>query len=43
MAAITAFHSTMYLMTAYKMPADVIEALREGQPLADEKLQALHH
>lgn len=32
-----------YLMTAYKMPADIIEALREGQPLADEKLQALRH
>jgi alkylhydroperoxidase family enzyme len=32
-----------YLMTAYKMPTDVIEALREGLPLADEKLQALRH
>lgn len=43
MAAITAFQATIYLITAYKMPTDVIEALREGQPLADEKLQALRH
>lgn len=43
MAAITAFKTTIYLMTAYKIPTDVIEALREGQPLADEKLQALRH
>lgn len=35
----TAGHSM--LMTMAKMPADVISALREGQPLADPKLEAL--
>jgi alkylhydroperoxidase family enzyme len=30
-----------YLMKAMRMPADVIEALREGQPIADPKLEAL--
>ena len=31
-----------WMMKAAKMPDDVIEALREGTPLPDEKLQALH-
>lgn len=31
-----------WMMKAAKMPEDVIEALREGKPLADPKLQALH-
>lgn len=35
----TAGHS--WAMAAAKMPADVIEALREGQPLSDPKLEAL--
>jgi alkylhydroperoxidase family enzyme len=35
----TAGHSM--LMTMYKMPADVIEALREGKPIADSKLETL--
>lgn len=35
----TAGHS--WAMEAAKMPADVIEALREGTPIADPKLQAL--
>lgn len=30
-----------FLMTLKKMPADVIESLREGKPIKDEKLQAL--
>lgn len=30
-----------YIMTAKKMPEDIIEALREGEPLADAKLEAL--
>jgi alkylhydroperoxidase family enzyme len=30
-----------FLMTYKKMPADVIEALREGAPIKDEKLEAL--
>lgn len=30
------------LMKSDKMPEDVIEALRNGTPLPDEKLQALH-
>lgn len=30
-----------FLMTYKKMPADVIEALREGTPIADTKLEAL--
>lgn len=30
-----------YLMEAGKMSADVIEALREGDPIADERLEAL--
>jgi alkylhydroperoxidase family enzyme len=35
----TAGHTMLMQMS--KMPADVIEALREGKPLADPKLQAL--
>jgi alkylhydroperoxidase family enzyme len=35
----TAGHSM--LMKMYKMPDDVIEALRDGKPLADKKLEAL--
>jgi alkylhydroperoxidase family enzyme len=31
-----------WMMKAAKMPDDVIEALREGTPLPDPKLQALH-
>ena len=30
-----------YLMTAAKMPAEIIENLREGTPIADAKLEAL--
>ncbi len=30
------------MMHAGKMPEAVIEALREGTPISDEKLQALH-
>lgn len=30
-----------YIMTAKKMPAEIIEALREGTPLNDAKLEAL--
>ena len=30
-----------FLMTFKKMPADVIESLREGQPIKDTKLEAL--
>lgn len=30
-----------FLMTLKKMPADVIESLREGQPIEDAKLEAL--
>lgn len=30
-----------YLMAAAKMPADIIEALREGTPISDPKLEAL--
>lgn len=36
----TAGHSL--LMRLSKMPEDVIAALRDGQPLADDRLQALH-
>ena len=31
-----------WMMKAAKMPEDVIEALRDGRPLPDAKLQALH-
>lgn len=31
-----------WMMHAAKMPAEVIEALREGTPIPDPKLQALH-